>query len=106
MAHEGHPISEFSRPGGIVVVHFDPATGLLAYPGQVDAVDEEFLDGTAPNAVATVDAGAPDASRAPDGGPDDEAAEATRGPLPEALPETRELDAGASADASAEAPPF
>jgi penicillin-binding protein 1A len=102
-AHEGHPVTEFPRPSGIVVVSVDPATGLLAYPGQTNAVDEEFLEGTAPTAVASVDAGAPDAGSAADAGADDETAETT-GVLPEAA------DAGAPpADAGApvaDAPPF
>ena len=82
-AHEGHPVTEFPRPGGIVVAHVDPATGLLAYPSQTDAVDEEFLEGTAPTEVATVDAGVPDAGASADGGTDDETAEATGGQVPE-----------------------
>src|SRR5262245_55879370 len=66
-AHEGHPSTDFPRPGSIVVVAVDPATGLLAYEGQSDSVDEEFLEGTAPSEVSapdagTVDAGAPDAA--------------------------------------------
>lgn len=36
------------RPEGIVTAQIDPATGLLAYEGQLDAVEEEFLDGTVP----------------------------------------------------------
>ena len=102
-AHEGHPVTEFPRPGGIVVAHVDPATGLLAYPGQTDAVDEEFLEGTAPTEVAAVDAGAPDAGAAPDAGTDDETAEAAGGPLPETPPEGAR-DAGARPDAGAQAP--
>jgi penicillin-binding protein 1A len=71
-AHEGHPVTDFPRPGGIVTLHIDPATGLLAYSGQTDAVDEEFLAGTEPGAVASPDAGAADAL---DAGTDDESAE-------------------------------
>ena len=67
VAHEGHPKTEFIRPSGIVVVQIDPTTGKLAYSGQTDAVDEEFLDGTVP--TETADAGAPDAG-AVDGGAD------------------------------------
>jgi len=106
-AHEGHPVTEFPRPSGIVVAHVDPATGLLAYAGQTDAVDEEFLEGTAPTEVAAVDAGAPDAGA--DAGTDDEAAEATGAPRPEA-PSEPGADAGARVDAHApttpDAPPF
>jgi len=107
-AHEGHPATEFPKPGGIVTVHIDPATGLLAYPGQTDGVDEDFLEGTVPTLTATLDAGTPDAgdSASPDGGTDDESAEATR-TLPESLPEAR---VGVGADAgslgSSDAPPF
>lgn len=60
-AHEGRPVTDFPRPSGIVTVSIDPATGLLAYPGQSDAVEEEFLDGTAPVEMANPDAGAPGA---------------------------------------------
>ncbi|HEV8551384.1 MAG TPA: PBP1A family penicillin-binding protein [Polyangiaceae bacterium] len=106
-AHEGHPTTDFPRPGGIVVVHIDPATGLLAYPNQTNGIDEEFLEGTAPTEVATVDAGAPDAGVTADGGADDETAETTAGTLPEAPPDhaapTARPDAGA---AVADAPPF
>jgi penicillin-binding protein 1A len=58
-AHEGHPVTDFPRPNGIVTASIDPATGLLAYPGQSDAIDEEFLEGTVPTQAATPDAGAP-----------------------------------------------
>ena len=102
-AHEGHPATEFPRPGGIVVVSIDPATGLLAYPGQTDARDEEFLEGTVPTAVASVDAGAPDAGAASDAGTDDETAEATKAPAPETPPSGAKPDAGATV---ADAPPF
>jgi penicillin-binding protein 1A len=56
-AHEKRPATEFPRPGNIIVAKVDPASGLLAFEGQEDAVDEEFLDGSAPNAVAVADAG-------------------------------------------------
>jgi penicillin-binding protein 1A len=71
-AHEGRPVTDFPKPGGIVTLHIDPATGLLAYPGQTDGVDEEFLAGTEPSTVASPDAGAPGGL---DGGTDDESAE-------------------------------
>ncbi len=49
-AHEGRPVTEFARPESIVTVRVDPATGLL--PRDEDtAVEEEFLDGTAPTEV-------------------------------------------------------
>jgi len=47
-AHEGRPVSEFPRPNEIVTMYIDPTTGLLPWPGQTDAVMEEFLDGTEP----------------------------------------------------------
>jgi penicillin-binding protein 1A len=58
-AHEGHPVTDFPRPNGIVTASVDPATGLLAYPGQTDAIEEEFLEGTVPTEAAAPDAGAP-----------------------------------------------
>ena len=108
VAHEGHPATEFPKPGGIVSVHIDPATGLLAYAGQTDGVDEDFLDGTVPTAAAAApDAGAPDAGEPtrPDAGADDEAAEATR-QLPEALPDSAHAPVDAGSDAAAEVAPF
>jgi penicillin-binding protein 1A len=92
-AHEGHPITDFPRPSGIVVVNVDPATGLLAYPGQTDAIDEEFLDGTAPTDAASPDAGVPEPvapSAALDAGApvnDDESREAAKIARPEATAE-------------------
>jgi penicillin-binding protein 1A len=71
VASDGKPPTEFPRPSAIVSANVDPATGLLPYPGQSDAVEEEFLDGTVPTEVAKPDAG-PEAG-APDAGPDDEA---------------------------------
>ncbi|MFZ5889933.1 MAG: penicillin-binding protein 1A [Myxococcota bacterium] len=64
-AHEGRPVTDFPRPSGIVTASIDPATGLLAYPGQTDAVDEEFLDGTVPTESAKPEA-APGATTAVD----------------------------------------
>ena len=58
-AHEGHPVTDFPRPSGIVSASVDPATGLLAYSGQTDAIEEEFLEGTVPTQAAAPDAGAP-----------------------------------------------
>jgi penicillin-binding protein 1A len=58
VAHAKRPATEFPRPGNIVVARIDPATGLLSFEGQTDAVDEEFLDGTAPSQTASPDAGA------------------------------------------------
>ena len=103
-AHEGHPSTDFPRPGSIAVVAVDPATGLLAYPGQADSVDEVFLDGTSPSEVAPVDAGAPsvaDAGVLDAAGVDDEARESRTGALPETLPNPP--DAGRE---GASPPPF
>jgi penicillin-binding protein 1A len=71
VASEGKPPTEFPRPGTIVTANVDPATGLLPYPGENDAIEEEFLEGTVPTEVSKPDAGS-DAG-APDAGPDDEA---------------------------------
>lgn len=57
-AHEGRPSSEFPRPDGIATVRVDPATGLLPWPGQPNAVSEEFLAGTEPEQQAVAPAGA------------------------------------------------
>ena len=47
------PPSEFPVPSDIEHAQIDPATGLLAYEGQEDAMDEVFLTGTVPTATAT-----------------------------------------------------
>jgi penicillin-binding protein 1A len=52
-AHEGRPRTEFPVPSGVVTARIDPATGLLAHEGQEDAMDEVFLEGTAPTERAT-----------------------------------------------------
>lgn len=44
--------TDFAMPSGVIVVPIDPASGLLAYEGQEDAVNEVFLTGTAPVDVA------------------------------------------------------
>ncbi len=50
---ERRPAVEFPpAPAGVVTVRIDPATGLLARPGQPDAIDEHFLRGTEPRTVA------------------------------------------------------
>jgi penicillin-binding protein 1A len=69
-AHDKKPPTEFPRPSGIVTANVDPATGLLPYPGEDSAIEEEFLDGTVPTEISKPDAGA-DAGRV-DAGPDDE----------------------------------
>jgi penicillin-binding protein 1A len=72
-AHVGRPSTDFPRPSGIVTATIDPASGLLAYPGQTDSVEEEFLDGTMPSAVASPDAGVEDAGVATDAAVEEEA---------------------------------
>jgi penicillin-binding protein 1A len=57
-AHEKRPATEFPRPAGIVIAKIDPGTGLRAYEGEEDAIDEVFLAGTEPQEVSTPDAGA------------------------------------------------
>ncbi|MDP3279042.1 MAG: PBP1A family penicillin-binding protein [Deltaproteobacteria bacterium] len=42
---------DFVRPEGIVTARIDPVTGMLARPGQSDAIDEYFLSGTEPREV-------------------------------------------------------
>jgi len=59
-AHEKRPVTDFPAPPGIVRVKIDPTTGLLAYEGQEDAIEEIFLAGTEPADVAPL----------PDGGLD------------------------------------
>ena len=44
--------TRFAMPSGVIVVPIDPASGLMAYEGQEDAIDEVFLTGTAPVEVA------------------------------------------------------
>jgi len=51
-AHEGKPVSEFPRPDGITTLLVDPHTGLLPWPGQTDAVLEEFIAGMEPEQQA------------------------------------------------------
>jgi penicillin-binding protein 1A len=58
-AHEKRPATEFPRPAGVVAVRIDPKSGLRAYEGEEDGMDELFLDGTAPEAISTPDAGVP-----------------------------------------------
>jgi len=44
---------DFPEPPGVVHARIDPASGKLAWDGQEDAMDEVFLEGTAPTEVAT-----------------------------------------------------
>lgn len=51
-AHKKRPHTRFVRPPSILEIAVDPATGLLAGPGQGDARMEEFLLGTEPTELA------------------------------------------------------
>jgi len=51
-ALKGIPPKPFSQPPGLVVQKIDPVSGLLAAPGAPNALDEVFLEGTAPTQVA------------------------------------------------------
>lgn len=51
-AHHDKKALPFAVPSGVTTVRIDPATGLLAYENQADAIDEVFLDGTVPTQVA------------------------------------------------------
>lgn len=44
--------TDFAMPSGLITVRIDPSSGLLAYEGQEDTLDEIFLLGTAPVEVA------------------------------------------------------
>jgi len=84
-------------------VSVDPATGLLPYPGQTDAIEEEFLDGTVPTEVAKPDAGAE--AGAPDAGPDDEA-QAAKTPLDAGVVEAGAPPGNENGPSSVAPPPF
>jgi penicillin-binding protein 1A len=63
-AEADRPQSDFTRPSSIVTVRIDPATGLLPREGSDSAIDEEFIDGTAPTEMAPPpDAGVPPAPK-------------------------------------------
>jgi len=44
--------TDFAMPSGLITARIDPSSGLLAYEGQDDAIEEVFLLGTAPVEVA------------------------------------------------------
>ncbi len=46
------PEKTLPRPSGLVTVRIDPETGLLAAPGQSDAIFETFFEGNAPREMA------------------------------------------------------
>jgi penicillin-binding protein 1A len=52
IASEGQPRVDFSRPPGVTTVTIDQRTGKLPYADDPDVLDEVFLDGTEPTAVA------------------------------------------------------
>jgi penicillin-binding protein 1A len=90
------PNADFPRPQGVLVVKIDPLTGLLARADQEDAIDEEFLDGTPPSEVASLDAGVEAGVEATDGGApiDPEAVQAGSLPTaPEPVPPAEVKDA-------------
>jgi penicillin-binding protein 1A len=45
---KGKPVVDFPVPSGVVTAQIDPKSGLLAYPGITDAIEEVFLEGTVP----------------------------------------------------------
>ncbi|KZZ01088.1 peptidase [Oleibacter sp. HI0075] len=51
-ALDGAPEEHFEQPEGIVTVRIDPDSGLLASPGQKDAIFEYFKAGSAPTEYA------------------------------------------------------
>lgn len=51
-ALDGAPEEHFEQPEGIVTVRIDPGSGLLASPGQKDAIFEYFKAGSAPTEYA------------------------------------------------------
>ncbi len=64
VATEGKPRVDFPRPPGTATVTIDQRTGELPYPDDPDVLDEVFLAGTEPTAIAQPpppdDAGAPE----------------------------------------------
>lgn len=52
-ALEGRPVRDFPIPEGVVFAKIDPETGLLASPGEKDAVFECFKEGTQPTRYAS-----------------------------------------------------
>jgi penicillin-binding protein 1A len=103
VANEGKPPTEFPRPSSIIVANVDPATGLLPYPGETDAIEEEFLDGTVPSEVSKPDAGS-DAGL-PDGGPDDET-QAAKTPPDAGIPDAGPKPGNETAPSPVSPPPF
>jgi len=62
-AHRNRKVKPWPQPSGVRRVRIDPQTGLLAYPGQEDAISEIFVAGTEPSETAEPpDAGIEDAA--------------------------------------------
>jgi penicillin-binding protein 1A len=55
-ALRGEPAEGFSQPSNVVVKRIDPDTGLLAPPSATKAIEEVFVEGTAPTEVAPTEA--------------------------------------------------
>ena len=55
VALDGKPETQFKQPQGVVTVKIDPATGLLAKPGQTGAIFEIFREELAPTEEAGID---------------------------------------------------
>ncbi|MCA9602222.1 MAG: PBP1A family penicillin-binding protein, partial [Myxococcales bacterium] len=51
-AEDKAPALAFPVPSGVVTARIDPKSGLLAYDGMPDAIDEVFLEGTVPTETA------------------------------------------------------
>ncbi len=102
VAHDKKPATEFPRPSGIVTANVDPATGLLPYPGETDAIEEEFLDGTVPSEVSKPDAGADAGS---DAGPDDET-RAAKTPADAGIPDASTTPGNETSPPVVAPPPF
>src|SRR5262249_5796082 len=56
-AHGKRPPTQFPRPPGLTAVSIDPGTGLRAYEGGQDALEDLFWPGTEPTEIAVPDAG-------------------------------------------------
>jgi penicillin-binding protein 1A len=52
-ALKDRPAVDFPMPAGLTLARIDPKSGKLSYDNQPDAIDEVFMDGTAPTEVAT-----------------------------------------------------
>jgi len=65
VALSGRPVVDFPRPAEVVVERIDPRSGLLALEEQADAIEEDFLPGTAPQERDVPDAGTQDSGTPP-----------------------------------------